>query len=454
MNWIYYLLEANLYLSVFYLFYRLVLHKETFYIANRFYLLGSSAIAFSLPFLKIGFFSKEVVQPQQFYYKQSEVQNPFFSLENVLIIIYGSVAILLLIKLLYGFKRIISLIKQYDVKQENGIKFIELSDSKTAFSFFTLLFIDPNLPQKSTVIKHELVHIHQKHSIDVMIFEILQILNWFNPLLFFLKKDVKLIHEYLADESTVNQNIAKYDYAMFLIQNTCDKQNLSLINQIFNSSILKQRITMLNQKKSAKWARLRLLIALPLAGAMVCASTMAFTKNYGVLDLYPKTSRNIFTPKQTTPKKTKAKEIVIAEPVKQLPPPPPIEPQPVKKLKYSTPKATANKSLKLKMVPPPPPSPPKEPKAAKGEVLEIKLAPPPPPVENKNLNEHVVKGYPAKGVKPIARAPKSQEELKPIKVEGYKSNSKQTVNPPLNPTPAKKKYDKDDVIYGEVIPGT
>lgn len=391
MNWIYYLLEANLYLTIFYGFYRLLLHKETFYVANRFYLLGSAVLAFILPFLQIGFFAKDVVHEQQFNYEQSEVQPSFFDVENVMLMVYGIVAIFLLVKLLYGAKHIISLVIKSEVKQENGVKIIELSGSKTAFSFFALLFIDPSLAQKNTVIKHEMVHINQKHSIDVLFFEFLQILNWFNPLMFFLKKDVKLIHEYLADESTTNQNVAKYDYAMFLIQNTYDSQNLSLTNQIFNSSILKQRISMLNQKKSAKWARLKLLVALPLAGAMVCVSTMAFTKDYSVLDLYPKTSSSKFKPKQTTPKKAKAKEIVIAEPIKQVPPTPPVEGPRSKKL---------NEKKNGQNPPPPPPAPPKAP-ATKS--LTIKMVPPPPPVE---------------------------------------------------PAPAKTKYDKDDVIYGELIPGT
>ncbi|RZL19506.1 MAG: hypothetical protein EOO96_25950 [Pedobacter sp.] len=294
MSWIYYLLEANLYLSVFYIFYRLVLHKETFYVANRFYLLCSVVFAFLLPFLQIGFLLKPVIQYQQIAYSQAE-ESPFLTIENGLLLIYGMGAAFLLLRLLVGFKHIIAMLAKADVKLENGLKIIELSNTKTAFSFFSFLFIDPSLPQKNIVVKHEMVHINQKHSVDVLLFEFVQILSWFNPLVYLLKKDIKLIHEYLADEATTNYDVAKYEYAMFLIQNTYDSQNLPLTNQIFNSSILKQRISMLNQKKSAKWARLRLLITLPLAGAMVCVSTMAFTKNYGVLDLYPKTNIIKFT---------------------------------------------------------------------------------------------------------------------------------------------------------------
>ncbi len=402
MNWIYYLLEANLYLSIFYIFYRLVLHKETFYAANRFYLLSTAILAFVLPFLQIGFLLKPLIQYQQVAYSQTEAPKMLFTLENVLLMVYSIIALFLFVRLLFGFKHLIAILIKQDVKFQNGIKVIELSNTRTAYSFFGLLFIDPALPNKNIVIKHELVHINQKHSIDVLFFEALQIVSWFNPLIYFLKKDVKLLHEFLADEATTNADIERYEYAMFLIQNTYDSQHLSLTNQIFNSSILKQRITMLNQKKSTKWARLRLLITLPLAGAMVCASTMAFTKDYGV-DLYPKAISSKFIPKQTTPKKAKAKEIVIEEPARPVPPRPPVGPPIVKpdapkKGKVPGPPAPP-KTPKKGIAPPPPPV---EPKPIKGEVLEIKLAPP----------------------------------------------------PPIEPAPAKKKYDKDDVIYGDPIPGT
>ena len=159
---------------------------------------------------------------------------------------------------------------------------------------------------------------------------------------------------------------------------------------------------MLNQKKSAKWARLRLLLVLPVVGGMLCTSTMAFTKDYGVVELFPNKGAGLSIQLQDTVKKAKAKEIVIAEPIPQVkkvkgvklvppppPPPPPVEPAP---------KAKSAKRPMKSVAPPPPPI---EPKPEKGEVLKIKLSPPPPPAE---------------------------------------------------PAPAKKKYDKDDVVYGDPTP--
>ncbi|GGI24773.1 M56 family metallopeptidase [Pedobacter mendelii] len=402
MNWLYYLLESNLYLILFYGFYRLLLHKETFYAVNRYYLIASTLIAFLIPFLQLGFLSKDIIVIEEPVYQQIQVEKPLLNTENILLLLYSLVALIFISKIVWGFRNISKLLKKPNKTVQNGITIIELTNTKTAFSFFNMLFIDPELPQKNTILKHEMAHINQKHSFDVLFFEIVRSLSWFNPIAHLIKSDVKLLHEYLADEETTKKGIEKYEYAIFLIQNSCGDQTVQLTNQFFNSSILKRRINMLNQKKSAKWARLRLLLVLPVVGGMLCTSTMAFTKNYGVVDLYPKKLTELSIQLQDTVKKSKAKEIVIAEPIPQIkkvkgvklaPPPPPVEPAPKTK--------SAKKPTKSVAPPPPPPVEPTvtqkvkgvnvaPPKPAEELIIEepvikkvkgLKLAPPPPPVE-------------------------------------------------------------------------
>jgi beta-lactamase regulating signal transducer with metallopeptidase domain len=300
MSWLYYLLEANLYLILFYGFYRLFLHKETFYKLNRYYLIFSSILAFILPFFQLGFLKTPVIEQitiaptmeavvSQMMITENQplaaYQPSIFTIDNTIIAIYSLVTIAFLLKMLFSLSKIISMRKLPSVKLDNGVKLIDLKDSKIAFSFFNLLFLDPQLAEKNTILKHELVHIKQKHSLDVLLFEMIQIINWFNPIVYLIKKDIKLIHEYLADEETTKYDVEKYHYAMFLIQNSTGIQNLTLTNQIFSSSILKKRISMLNQKKSARWARLKLLLALPVTAGILCISTMAFTKDYGFVEL-------------------------------------------------------------------------------------------------------------------------------------------------------------------------
>jgi beta-lactamase regulating signal transducer with metallopeptidase domain len=300
MSWLYYLLEANLYLILFYGFYRLFLHKETFYGLNRYYLIFSSVLAFILPFFQLGFLktpviAEVIIEPtvaiNQVRFTDNlpleNYQPSIFTVDHFIIAIYVLVTVAFLFKMFFGLSKIIRMLKLPSIKLENGVKLIDLKDSKIAFSFFNLLFLDPALPEKNTILKHELVHIKQKHSLDVLLFEIIQVINWFNPISYLVKKDIKLIHEYLADEETTRYDVEKYHYAMFLIQNSTGIQNLTLTNQIFSSSILKKRISMLNQKKSARWTRLKLLLVLPITAGILCISTAAFTKDYGFVDLLP-----------------------------------------------------------------------------------------------------------------------------------------------------------------------
>ncbi|MCZ4245002.1 M56 family metallopeptidase [Pedobacter punctiformis] len=473
MNWLYYLLEANLYLILFYGFYRLFLHKETFYRLNRYFLIFSSVLAFLLPFFQIGFLrtlvtgqigavpAKSVTETALIDASLFETyQSGIFTFDHILITTYALITLSFLFKLFFGLFKIVRMLKLPCVQLEKGVKLFDLKDSKVAFSFFNLLFMDPQLSERNTILKHELVHIRQKHSLDVLLFEMIQIMNWFNPFSYLIKRDIKLIHEYLADEETISQGIERYDYAMFLIKNSTGIKNLTLTNQIFSSSILKRRISMLNQKKSAAWAKLKLLLALPITGGILCLSTMAFTKDYGLVDLYPKdlksshqdsskikyttmqdlekksvlfttaVSVNGKTKKQTSFEKrlilingeqikdnndffaaanfdkkielnandavkkygNKAKygAVELVGPkvkvLKQMPPPPPMEPkvkakQPLTKIApppppSMEPKVNAKQPL-MKIAPPPPPMEP----ASKVKKTITKIAPPPPPKE-------------------------------------------------------------------------
>jgi hypothetical protein len=322
MDWLYYLIEANLYLLIFYGFYRLFLYNETFYNSNRYYLILSSITAFILPILQIGYLkpietvadssAAGLVYGEGSFVTQSTIPadqmiHPF-SFSDYIYPIYLFIAFCFAIKLTIGLVKITKLWFNANKTNAGAITLIELNEQTTAFSFFNLLFIHPHLVDKQTVLKHEMVHIKQKHSIDILFFEVLQIICWFNPLIYFIKRDITLLHEYIADELTTSNDIHKHEYAMFLIENSFGITPTPLTNQIFNQSILKRRINMLNKKRTAAWAKLRLLLVLPLGGAMLCASTMAFTKDYGYVDLLPEKSK-------TT--KTNPQEVIKVEDIKK-----------------------------------------------------------------------------------------------------------------------------------------
>ncbi|MDR6783080.1 hypothetical protein ABIE26_000432 [Pedobacter africanus] len=362
MNALYYLLEANIYLAVFYGFYRLFLYRETFYTLNRYYLIAATTLAFALPLLQLGYLynliGRNAAEQASTEITKIAIQ-PYPEL-NLMVYSYIAIAAAFLFRFLINLSHIILRAFQNPRIRKDNVVYIELPGSETAFSFFKFLFINPQAADKSTIIRHELVHIHQKHSADIVFFEIIRILGWFNPVTYFLKKDIKLLHEYIADEVTTG-TVQKHEYAMFLIQNSFGVVPNQLTNQIFNQSILKMRIDMLNKKRSAGWARLRLLLALPLAGGMLCASTMAFTKDYATVDLYPEKYKSVSAANQDTLKKVKV---------------------------------SAKKPMKVNIAPPPPPAPaapappkPKKGKSEKVEVKTLKFAPPIIKADKRNENE-------------------------------------------------------------------
>lgn len=406
MNWFYYLLEANLYLAVFYGIYRLLLHKETFYSANRFFLILSTLMAFSLPVLQIGYlnelFGRGIEQHvTNILDETSSNEAQFQFLDITIYFLYFGVALAFSLKLIIDLYQILMLSKKSDKYHKDNVIYVSLNQHNAAFSFFNLLFIQSDIQGKETILKHELVHIRQRHSLDIIFFEIIQILNWFNPITYLLKKDIKLLHEYIADEQTTLKEIGKYDYALFLIKNSFGMEANPLSNHIFNQSILKQRINMLNKEKSTGRARLKILFALPIAAAMLGTSTMAFTKDYSLVDLYPEKPGNsaIFQEpvKKESKKKDKKSTVPRApKPAQVAPPPPPAEPR---------------------IAPPPPPQ---EPKAPSKKVDQVKFPPPivkwdgkPAKKTNKTKKKGVIKFPPPIVTRDKAPMPEKQKEAKP-----------------------------------------
>ncbi|HTM99096.1 MAG TPA: M56 family metallopeptidase [Pedobacter sp.] len=263
----------------------------------------STITSFALPVLQVGFLKPTII-PVEDNYDINLMFPPPIPVEpsatnkfelyltdiNWVYVIYLLIALAFAIKLTFSVYKIIKIWVSAKKHLAGNITLVEVYDESTAFSFFNLLFIHPELAHQPAVLKHEMVHIKQKHSFDVLFFELVQVICWFNPILYFIKKDIKLLHEYIADELTTNTDMQKHEYALFLIQNSFGLKAQPITNQIFNQSILKRRINMLNKKRTASWARLRLLLALPLTGAMLCTSTMAFTKDYGYVDLLPEKS--------------------------------------------------------------------------------------------------------------------------------------------------------------------
>lgn len=294
MNLMRYLLEANLYLAAFYLFYALLLRGETYYQLNRAYLLLSSALAFVLPLLQLG-----ILRPRPMVNIDVEMggmlgsampaaqQNPPWAWSTYALLAYALVTLGMLAHLAIKIHSLIALSKQGLTRRHNGFTIIEIPNPNAAFSFFGYLYINPQLATSATILNHEQVHIRQKHSWDIIYLELLKAANWFNPFVYLLQKSMKELHEFIADRHAAHLEGDTGTYTDFLIGNAYGLPPKPLSNSFFNKNQLKRRIIMLYQKKSGSTARFKYLAVLPLLGSMLCMSTLAFTKNYGWVDLVP-----------------------------------------------------------------------------------------------------------------------------------------------------------------------
>jgi len=325
MNWLHYLLEANLYLAVFYAGYYLFLRRETFYTLSRIYLLFGSVVSFILPVLQLGMLrpAPQHITPIH-YYTYPVVPNtfvpvtvappaPVFTLHNAFIYGYIIGAVVLLLILLFRLYQLYRLTASQNKVVNKRYKVVYLNQSDTAFSFFNYLFIGTNANQAEMIIRHELVHIRQKHSADVIFIELLKIINWFNPFIYLMQHSLRAIHEYIADEITANGGTDTITYSSFLVNNAYGLGGSAITHSFFNYNLLKKRIIMLHQKRSGKLARLKYLLAVPVCGGLLCASTLAFSKTYGWVDIAP--HHTYILPHRINPAN---KSLQVAEPEKIL----------------------------------------------------------------------------------------------------------------------------------------
>ncbi len=279
MSWAHYILQVNIYLLVFYGFYKLLLDRETYFTLNRFYLVASGILSLTIPFLRFEWFSTQTIarpvyitagQVGDFMYQVGIVQNDVSMLTpgNVLALVYIAGVVFLVIRLMIQLVYVRLLLK----RNESGM----------AFSFFGRKLIDQSLPGLSTINSHEEIHIRQLHSLDVIFFEVLGIIAWFNPIIYFYKHTVKNIHEYLADEEAARFQGDKEQYALLLLSSAFGVTQSNLTNSFFNKSLIKKRIYMLHKQRSKKTAILKYGLFLPLFAITLVMSSATLRTNKNI----------------------------------------------------------------------------------------------------------------------------------------------------------------------------
>ncbi len=273
-----YLLQVSLCWIFFYSIYHLILRKETFFSTNRWYLLLSLWGSLLIP--PLGHWVKQLfttspadmgqvlylLSETPMYISQTLESRPQIDWLHIAIYtLYLSGVLVVGIRLLYGLSKIWQLYRQGRIEKKQSYTLIYTNKEHLPFSFFNFVFFSEMVDLKPVfhqVIKHELSHVQQWHSVDVLLVEILQVFFWFNPILILYKKSLRESHEYFADACVLQGEDPK-NYGRILLGQSASGLEIALAHQFFNSQ-LKQRIRMMYQKKSNRSARLKYLMAVPL----------------------------------------------------------------------------------------------------------------------------------------------------------------------------------------------
>ena len=173
------------------------------------------------------------------------------------------------------------IIRKYGIVRLEGINFVFVGSRYLPFSFFNLIFInrdETNRKNFHEIVAHEKVHIRQMHSLDIILTELLIILQWFNPVVWFYRNSLKSVHEYLADEGVLLAGCSKISYQKALISQTLRIRINDLTNN-FNHSLLAKRFIMMTKQKSNRLARLKVMLAVPAAFTLAVLFTLSPVMN-------------------------------------------------------------------------------------------------------------------------------------------------------------------------------
>jgi hypothetical protein len=229
-----YLLKVMICSGVFTGYYWLALRNKLFHSWNRFYLLAAVVTSLLLPFVKISFTTEPqsdnlpayailqtVTTNDVWFPEQTTVATKTFTKEQISILLYTLVSIVLFAALLLTLLRIKKLITAYEHWKMKDLTFVDTDAKGTPFSFLHYIFwnreIDFDSAQGQQIFKHELIHVKEKHSVDKLFLQIVLIVFWINPFFWIIRKELTMIHEFIADRKSVKDSDASALAAMILI---------------------------------------------------------------------------------------------------------------------------------------------------------------------------------------------------------------------------------------------
>ncbi|OQY05119.1 MAG: hypothetical protein B6I20_01835 [Bacteroidetes bacterium 4572_117] len=271
-----FLLKSSIVLLVFYLGYWFLLRKGTHFRLNRLYLLMGVLFSLLIPFFSfqlpgnntseifVTLDSIDIVAGNQLAAEKTH------GFADIIQLFYYLIAIVFFARVVMQLYMLLKLFTQSEIETVEGTKVVITNKKNAVFSFFKLVYANKSCRYSAdfhAIIKHEQVHIVQKHSVDILLAELLSIILWFNPFAWLYKKSIKENHEYLADQVVVNNGYSANHYQKLLFEQSTGL-HLSLANN-FNKSLTFKRLNMMKKIKSNKLAKYKVLIAVPVIIAIV-----------------------------------------------------------------------------------------------------------------------------------------------------------------------------------------
>lgn len=273
-----YVLKSAACLALFFVFYKAFLERENMHGVKRFFLLGSLIASFSIPFITFIEYSAPSIRPvpvftsEMITVAQTEIEVAPNYLPIILWAVYGIGFLIFGIRFGKNLFEMIQKIRQNPRHKNQNLFHVLLKTPVTPHTFFSYIFLhrqkfeNNEIPKE--VLDHEATHARELHSIDVLFIELLQVIFWFNPLLYFIKQSIKLNHEFLADRAVLTNGADLSQYQKTLLAFSSSANSPTMANSI-NYSSFKKRFTVMKTHTSRSGVWLRSLLLLPLLAGLI-----------------------------------------------------------------------------------------------------------------------------------------------------------------------------------------
>ena len=291
---LFYLLKSGCCLVIFYIFFKLMMSRSTFFRFNRITLLVGLSGCTLLPLIELTtteetflhtplYAIHEILQStEQVMSNPEEPGNEILLSEKnteisslnwipvTLGTIYGAGALLTFVWLSVSTCRLAQLIRMSEKKRYGNYILVIPRQPIASFSWGRYIVVSASdySRQSEEVLLHEMMHLRNHHTLDLLFMQIFLLVHWFNPVIWLLKRELQEIHEFEADNGVINTGVDATKYQLLLVKKAVGTRLYSMANG-FNHSKLKKRITMMLKERTNRWARLKLLLAVPvMAGAL------------------------------------------------------------------------------------------------------------------------------------------------------------------------------------------